>query len=112
MSNQGASGYLLKASAIKPFLPPEVRDAYDDALKLDVTTVSSILDEYLPKEFPPFADVFRCCAENESDVMEVGEIYVNFDEEDLFFPKVPTPAMLALQLKQIKPEFQRWVTWG
>jgi ribosomal protein L24E len=50
---------------------------------------------------------FQCAAPPGS----TGEIYVCFDETDLF-TKAKTPEMVALEKVGIEPKFVRWTTWG
>ena len=112
MKNYGASGYLIKASDIEPFLPVLHRVEYRELLENgDWEGIQEFLEENLPPIFPPCCEVYLHSDENESEDLEHGEIYVTFDESDLFV-KTPTPIMQALETAKVAPKYQRWVQWG
>jgi hypothetical protein len=49
--------------------------------------------------------------ESESDGLEIGKVYAQFDEADLF-EMTPSKFMLALNKIGIEPKDEQWVTWG
>lgn len=112
MKNYGASGYLIKASDLEPLLPVLHRVEYRELLEsMDQEEIQNFLSENWPANFPPFNDVYIHAEEDESEDLEHGEIYVSFDESDLFV-KTPTPAFEVLKAANVEPKFQRWVQWG
>lgn len=112
MHNSGASGYLIKASDLTNHLPESVRVKYLKGIETqDEQVVVNILENHMPDKFPKFESVFVFSDTDESDELEVGEVYVCYDESELFV-KVETDAFEAIKKAGVIPEFQRWVTWG
>lgn len=112
MHNTAASGHVLKASDLTKHLPRSIQEQYAKFVEEgDNESVETLLRDHLPRAFPPFESVFVMNDEWESDQLERGEMYVCFDESDLF-TKTPTSQMLALERVHLSPTFSRWVTWG
>jgi len=112
MTNTAASGYTLKASDLTNHLPRAIREDYERFIKEgDAESVETLLSDHLPRGFPPFESVFVMADEWESDCLDRGEMYVCFDESDLF-TKTPTQHMLNMERVKVAPTFSRWVTWG
>jgi hypothetical protein len=112
MKNYAGSGWLIKASDIEPLLPVLHRVKYRELLENgDWEGIQDFLSENWPDNLPKFNDVYLHADEDESEDLEHGEIYVSFDESDLFV-KTPTPAFAAMKSANVEPKFQRWVQWG
>lgn len=113
MKDIACSGHVIKASDLTKILPDEMQKEYTAAIEdQNWELVGEILDGNIPTEFPPFESVFVHSDEDSSDgELDKGEIYVCFDETDLF-TKAKTPEMVALEKVGIEPKFVRWTTWG
>ncbi len=112
MKSIGASGYIVKASDLTKLLPAEVQDEFTKAIEnKDYQAVDDILND-APDSFPTFESAFVLNAEDEADNLEHNIVYVCFQDEDLFIPKVNTVGHNFLLNAGIKPEFERWSTWG
>ncbi len=107
-----ASGYTVKASEFTKFLPESVQGRYTKAIEdVDSELVSEILGEHLPNDYPGFESVFILSGEDSSEDLAQGEMYVVFDESDLYV-KEPTRAHEIMKFQGISPTFSRWSTWG
>ena len=113
MREYPSSGYVVEASKLLSSLPQDQQAAYQTALEdCDTEVAQNILSEHLPESFPCFLEVWCPSAEDTVDEpMEVGGMYVIFDEADLYV-RTPTPGMEALTQFGVTPEFQRWSVWG
>jgi hypothetical protein len=112
MSNTGGLGFVVKASEFTNFLPSNLREKYTQAIAdQDTDLVDEILGENAPAEFPEFESSFKLKDEDESENLTKGEIYICFQDEDLYF-QTPKPGLNFLKSKGINPEFERWVVWG
>lgn len=112
MKTYGASGYVIKASELIPLMPNEFQSEFKKAIADgDIETIDE-LSEHLPDEFPVFEGAFVLSDEDEAtDNLEVGEMYINFAESDLY-EKIPKPGLGFLESKGITPAYERWVVWG
>ena len=112
MSNTGASGYVVKASDFTPLLPEHLQEKFTQAIAdKDTELVNEILGENAPEAFPTFESSFMLRDEDEAENLTKGEVYICFQDEDLYVQK-PNAELLFLVANGIKPEFERWVTWG
>lgn len=112
MHNYSNSGYLIKASDLTKHLPVNLQPEYTALLEdADWSAVEDFIDKNMPTQFPKPESVFLFGGDDESEDLEKGEMYVYFNEDDLF-TKVPTKGMEVMTAKDIKPVFRQWVTWG
>lgn len=108
-----ASGYVINGRLLVPTLPQEYQVAATQALDdQDCEAFNEILNFHLPEVFPDYQQAFLFGDEDTSEELERGEVYVIFDESDLFV-KTPKPELLAFRKAVGKdPEYQRWSVWG
>ncbi len=107
-----ASGYTVKASEFTKVLPENQQERYAKAITdQDAELVDEILNEHLPQDFPGYEQVYLVAEEDESDELEKGEVYVVFDESDLYV-KEPTRQHEIMRFQEISPKFSRWTVWG
>jgi len=112
MQDTACSGHTVKASAFTSILPEPLREAFTKAIAdQDADAVDEILDEHLPTNFPGYESAFVLADEDNADNLERGEVYVIFQDEDLFI-QLPTDGAEAMKARGIIPEFNRWTTWG
>jgi hypothetical protein len=112
MQTTSASGYVVKASAFTNLLPEPLREKFTQAIAdKDVELVDEILGENAPKEFPSFETSFMLQPEGDADNLVQNEVYICFQDEDLYV-LTPKPELNFLMANGIKPEFERWTTWG
>ena len=112
MKDTGCSGYVVKASEFTKLLPPEIQPMYEKALAdNDLEYVDELLDVHAPLSFPTFDSPFILGDEDNTDNLEKGVVYICFDDDDLYV-KQPTPGLEFLQSNGVKPEYERWTTWG
>jgi len=112
MDSTGASGYVVKASVFTSFLPEHLREQFTQAITDQNTElVDEILGENAPEAFPTFESSFFLKDEDTTDNLDKGEVYICFQDDDLYH-LVPKPELEFLHSKGIKPEFERWTTWG
>jgi hypothetical protein len=114
MKNYNSTGYLLKAREITLLLPAEVRAVYQDAVDNgDWEGAQGIAQPNWPKHFPPIECIFTLDdeAEFEEEDLEKGEMYVQFDESDLY-EKKPTVALSNLMVEGVRPVYRRWVDFA
>jgi hypothetical protein len=112
MQETACSGYTVKASEFTRLIPESVRERYQKALDAqDWETTDEILNEHLPIDFPGYEACFVLNAEANADNLVHGEVYVIFQDEDLFV-QIPTRAHDLMKAQGISPEFNRWTNWG
>ena len=112
MHDVGCSGYIVEASNLTKLLPENVREKFTQAIAdQDTELVDEILVENAPPQFPEFESSFTLKDEDEADNLEKKKVYVCFQSEDLYI-LTPKPELNFLIANGIKPEFERWVTWG
>ena len=112
MQDVPCSGYTVKASAFTPLLPESIRERYTKAIEeQDWETTDEILNEHMPADFPGYESCFVLGDEDNAEGLDRGEVYVIFQDEDLF-TQVPTRAHDLLRAQGILPEFNRWTLWG
>lgn len=112
MQDTACSGYTVKASAFTKFIPESLREQFTKAIEeQNAELVDEILNEHLPAEFPGYESAFTLKDEDNADALEKGEVYVIFQDEDLFI-QTPTREAEALRAAGIIPEFNRWTSWG
>lgn len=68
-------------------------------------------ESHWPENLPELEDVFLLADEDESDNLERGGIYLQFDESTLF-TKTPTEKMKRLMRNGAEPSYERWTIWG
>lgn len=113
MRSSPASGYVVLASKLTTLLPESAREEYTKAIAdQDEQAVTDLLDEHLPEQFPQFNEAYTFKDEDEGENMVAGEVYVTFDESDLFKPKELNAAGEFLKSKEMLPTFERWTIWG
>lgn len=113
MRDTAASGFLIPASKFTELLPESVREQYTKAIEdQDAETVTNLLDEHAPEQFPNFESAFVFGDEDTSENLVKGEVYVNFDEEDIYKPKELNFAGEFLKAKDLLPAFERWTMFG
>ena len=114
MKNYSSSGYLVVASKLTKLLPESVRISYENAV-VDGSweKAGNILSESWPTNFPVFESVFTMDddAEFDDDNLQRGEMYVQFDEDDLYI-SLPTTAMINLSQAGVLPENRKWVDFA
>jgi len=114
MKNYSSSGYLVVASKLTKLLPESVQIAYEDAVvDGDWEKAGNILSESWPTNFPVVESVFTMDddAEFDDDNLQRGEMYVQFDEDDLYI-SLPTTAMINLSQAGVLPENRKWVDFS
>ena len=112
MQDIPCSGYTLKASDLTKFLPADQQEQFTKFCEDgDWESVQTVLADHMPKEFPQFTDAFCLNEESNPCDLERGEVYVNFDDSDLYV-RVESPAYKAMKAKGLSPEFNRWTVWG
>ena len=112
MTDTACSGYTVKASEFTCFIPESVRERYQKSLEDgDWETTNEILNEHMPADYPGYESCFVLKDEDNCDGLERGEVYVIFQDEDLFV-QTPTRAHDLMKSQGIYPEFNRWTSWG
>lgn len=114
MHNYSSSGYLVVASKLTKLLPESVRISYEDAVvDGDWEKAGNILSESWPTKYPVVAAVFTMddAAEFDDDELHRGEMYVQFDEDDLYI-SLPTTAMINLSQAGVLPANRKWVDFS
>jgi len=114
MKNYSSSGYLVVASKLTKLLPESVRISYENAVvDGDWEKAGNILSESWPTNFPVVESVFTMDddAEFDDDNLQRGEMYVQFDEDDLYI-SLPTTAMINLSQAGVLPENRKWVDFS
>jgi hypothetical protein len=114
MKNYSSSGYLVVASKLTKLLPESVQIAYEDAVvDGDWEKAGNILSESWPTNFPVVESVFTMddCAEFDDDNLQRGEMYVQFNEDDLYI-SLPTTVMINLSQAGVLPENRKWVDFA
>ena len=108
------AGYLLPARDLKSFLPHELQEQFENAVDdCDWETTGNLLRNNWPETFPQLGDVFLLGDEDTGDgEMEQGEIYVQFDQDELFI-LTPTIGLEALKHAGGKePQHHQWTIYG
>ena len=113
MKNYSSYGYLVVASTLTKLLPETVRVSYAAAVdEGDWETAKNILDESWPTNYPVVEAVFAMSNDAEfDDEIQRGEMYVSFNEGDLYI-SVPTTALINLSQAGVQPENRRWVDFS
>lgn len=112
MQDTACSGHTVKASEFTRFIPHDIQEVFTKAIAdQDYEKVDEILDEHMPTDFPGYESAFVLKDEDNADGLERGEVYVIFQDEDLFV-QTPTRAHDLMKAHGISPEFNRWTTWG
>lgn len=115
MRENPASGYVLPISALAPLYEGELREKFDSLVEdYDREGMSDFLNVNLPDEFPPFTEVYIPADEDtvDGEALVQGEMYLIFDETDLFERK-KSPALVALEERlSTVPQYSRWSVWG
>ena len=113
MHNYANHGYVVKAMVLAPLLrTDEDRNEFRKMIELgeDPETIGEFFVNNMKSGYP-IPEFFVLNDEDESDDMEIGELYAAFDESDLFV-KVQTSNAIELNSIGITPELKQWVTWG
>lgn len=118
MSNQENpnSGYVVPAKQIATVFRPgsEQRAKFEQFIEEDnelglrdwlwagnwSSYLPHVVDVYIPRD-----------TDTVEEPMKVGEMYIVFDEEELF-EKTPSEKMTRLQSYAIEPEKRNWSVWG
>jgi hypothetical protein len=114
MKNYSSIGYLLPARNIIQLLPESIQTEYEQLIdNRECELLQHFLDEHWPKTLPPIQSVFKMDddAEFDDDILEHGEIYIDFAEADLFV-KTPTSNMKELTANGLTPTFCQWVDFA
>lgn len=123
MQNSSASAYVIPAGQFVRFFQGKDRAEFERLLADDnIVGLRNFLGAnssengpddvtHWPEGFPELEDVFTLADEDESDSLERGVIYLQFDESSLYH-KTPTEAMRILTANNVKPEFERWIVFG
>ena len=112
MRDSACSGYTVKASEFTKFIPEPLKERWQKALADgDWETTDEILNEHMPADFPGYESCFTLNDEDNADNLERGEVYVIFQDEDLFV-QTPTRAHDLMRCQGISPEFNRWTVFG
>lgn len=110
--NNGYSGYTVKASELTKLLAPAFQTPYEELIEHgDREEAHKFLDINLPSHFPRPESVFWLNDEDESDDLEIGEMYATFAESALFV-KSPTLELENLKYCGVIPELSNWVIFG
>ena len=112
MQNYANAGWVIPVSEIFTELDSKTVERLTPFIEEhDSTEVEAILDECWPKDYPKFNTVFVMGEEDESEDLTVGEMYIEFAEDELY-EKQPTREMKILTAKGIVPVDSKWVTFG
>jgi len=118
MRDNPCNGFVMPAVDLIPALRCECREEAKECLEDgDCESLLDLFNGGLPAnlpcpQFPRVAEVFRLGDEDTPDEnMEVGELYVRFDEDELYTRK-ETPQMEALKLMGIEPKKCNWSVFG
>ena len=111
MRNYANNGFVVPAKELANLLEePSKRvewlamlDSEDDIEKLEGWVATHLREATV--------SLFVLNDECESEDLEIGEVYAEFDEADLF-EIVPSPYLHRLQFRGVNPENKRWVTFG
>lgn len=116
MRNYANHGYVVPAKDLGNLLTENEREMWTEMIEqawsdgLDTERLQEWLSEHLPPASPvPFLFVLN--DECESEDLEIGEIYAQYDEADLF-EMVPSRYMQGLQARGVNPQNLQWVTFG
>jgi len=113
------SGYIVPLETIRKHLCERENvsvqaelDKLLDVCEFDPESISDFLDENLPSSFP-HCGVFRPSDTDtvDDELMEQGEWYVVFHEDDLYERKL-SEAGEALKQVGIEPTLSHWSIWG
>ena len=111
-------GFVVKAVDLIPALRIEYQNEAKELLEeAACDALHDLFTNGLPAnlpfpQFPRVAEVFRLGDEDTPDEdMEIGELYVRFDEDELFTRK-ETPQMEALKVMGIEPKECSWSIYG
>ena len=113
MQDTPATGYVLEAHKAILLLKLSDRIAAELIYEDDNSEgLQDYLEKNLPCEFPRPAEVFILSDEDTSEDLERGQMYVRWDEEELYI-RTDTPAMKAIRnsLGEI-PKPALWTVWG
>lgn len=105
------SGNLVIASELTKLLSVELQGEYVSAIdNQDWEEAECILSDHLPSTFPRPSSVFVVNEEDSNEEMEAGEMYVSFDDDELYV-KTKTPELVMLESAGIQPKFQQWTVF-
>jgi hypothetical protein len=116
MRNFANHGYVVKAIDLGKLMAPENAKRWVVIVEEHGSTpwvegdVPDELEKLLPAGSPvPF--LFVPDEDTETEDLEIGEMYAQFDEADLF-EMTPTPFMRLLNELSMRPENAQWVTYS
>lgn len=113
MKDIASSAYVVRAITLQNLFPQskQRKDFEHLIAENKCKDVEKFLKINLPKRFPLPESVFIFGDEDTSDDLQVGEMYVEFAESDLFVQK-PTLLNSNLVAEGVLPKFVRWCTFG
>jgi len=112
MKSYACSGHVVKTESLTKLIPETKIEEWNKYLKEnDNENCQTILEEFLPKQYPCPDSTFVPDDECETEDLELNVMYSYFDRESLF-ETVKKPALSSLQELNINPEFSQWVVWG
>jgi hypothetical protein len=113
MRESAASGYVIEASKFTHLLPENLREQYTKAIEdQNAELVTSLLGENVPPQFPEFESAFVHGDEDHGVNMVHGEVYIAFDEEDIYKPKELNFAGQFLESQGLLPKLEQWTMFG
>jgi hypothetical protein len=118
MNNYANHGYVVPATKLRTMLPVDKERKFLELVannEPSPATSTSLEDLQLffdeNTTYAPHAEFFVLDDTSEAESLEVGKVYAQFDEADLF-EMTPSKFMLALNKVGINPQNEQWVTWG
>lgn len=108
MKENACSGYVVELNKLNHLIPDEYLEEYEnfmDSIELEK------LDELLGKVLQLNVNCFQLNDDDNSDDLEVGTIYIRFDESDLY-EKIEKPVLKELKDKGVKPQEANWAIWS
>lgn len=113
MKENPGSGYVLTAPQAILLLHPTLRRKAEILFEEgDWEKLGAYLSSRMPNEIPKPADVFICDDDFASDELEKGEMYVRWDEDDLYI-RTDTPGLVAIRNSLgIIPQPVLWTVYG
>lgn len=111
MKTHAKSGYVVEWNVLKKVLPIDFAELIDDIMdKEDEFAANQELTGYDLGDTPRF-ELFTPNFECNLHDMQEGVTYAIFDIRDLYV-LTPKPELRILNAAGIRPEFERWTTWG
>ena len=108
-----ASGYVLEARKVVKALPEDLQEQANLLIEeMDTEGLLHLLIEHFPTNLPQPAEVFMLGDEDTPEELEVGELYVRWEDEDLYTIKEKTALHEFRSIIGTQPQFHHWAMWG